>query len=108
MAFELKIVAETKDGKKLEIEPSWWDMREVENHYEIIEKVYESHFDVSLHIDKQVFIKMVEDQEKYKDRGYGRKVAKRQAKKKIDEIISKLDNIDTIKIWIHEWESGLG
>lgn len=108
MAFDLKIVAKTKDGKKVEIEPAWWNLREIENHYDIIEKVHESHFDCSLRIDKQVFIKMVEDQEKYREDAYGGKVAKRQAKKKIDEIISNLDDIDSIKIWISEWESGLG
>ena len=91
MAFDLKVVAETKDGKKVEIEPTWWSIREIEIHYDIIEKVHESHFDVSLRIDKQVFLKMVEDQEKHREGAYGGKVAKRQAKKKIDEIISNFE-----------------
>lgn len=110
MAFALRITAKTKNGKEVEIEPSWWNTDQLRSTYNFKEEL-DYYLDYYLYVNKQTFLDIMESQEKYRNREiYGNKdgvTIGDVTKAELDDLVQNLLEDSTIKIWIYEWESGL-
>ena len=111
MAFSLRIVAKSKNGQTIVIEPSWWNTDELRMTYIFKKEVDNYYLDYFLNIDVQTFQNIMESQEKYRNKGIfgyqGWIEVNNRRKTELDNLIQNLQEDSTIKIWIYEWESGL-
>ena len=110
MAFILKIVAETKNGQEIEIEPSWWNKDELKSSHSFKEEVNHNYLDYFLFVNKQTRGDIAQSQEKYRNKGIyeyeGWVKVNDRTKVELDELTQNLEEGSKIKIWIYEWESG--
>lgn len=111
MAFTLKIVAETKNGQEVEIEPSWWNKDELRSSHSFTEELNYNYLDYFLFVNKQTLGDIAQSQEKYRNNGIyeyeGWVKVNDKTKAELDELTQNLQDDSIIKIWIYEWESGL-
>jgi len=111
MAFALKIIGNTKDGREVEIAPSWWNIKELRRTYNFNDTGNQQYRDYHLSVDKPAFQEMIASQEKYKDQGIynyeGWKKINAETIEKLHDLLSQLTDSDSVKIRIYEWESGL-
>lgn len=111
MAFTLKIIVSSKEGQKVEIEPSWWNIKELKRTYSFEEVTNQHYRDYLLFVDKPTFQEMMVSQEKYRDQGVykyeGWKKMNTETIERLNNLLSQLTDNDSIKIRIYEWESGL-
>lgn len=110
MAFDIRITTTTKRGKKIELEPAWWNIDELKNSYQFKSEINNSYQDYILTVDKQTFLDIIESQEKYRNKGLyqyeGWVKTNNKTKTKMDRLVLSLKKDSIIKIWIYEWESG--
>lgn len=110
MAYTLRITANLPNGKKVELEPAWWDIKELLQSYEfkMVSAYYVDHY---LYLDCQSFKKIADSQKNYRNKEFYKDSSwdniNLVAQKKLDYLIQTLDETSTIEIWIYEWESGL-
>ena len=111
MAFALRITAKTKNGKEVEIEPSWWNIDQLRSTHSFQEDISDYYLDYYLDVDIRTFKDIMEGQEKYRKKGvYGYKDWIEENDHTKDELVHLVQNLlegTTIKIWIYEWETGL-
>jgi len=111
MAFALRICGKTKSGQVVETEPSWWNINELRSTYDFTEEL-DYYLDCYLYVDKKTFLKIKKSQEKYRKKGiYEDELwsgINDQTKDELDDLVQNLQEGSSIKIWIYEWESGLG
>ena len=111
MAFALRVSGKTKNGQEIHIEPSWWNINELRSTYDFKEEL-DYYLDCYLDVDKQTFQEIKESQEKYRKKGiYEDELwsgINDQTKDELDDLVQNLQEDSAIKIWIYEWESGLG
>lgn len=111
MAFALKIIAKTKNGEEIQIEPSWWNKGELRNNYEFKKEVNFHYFDYVLFVNKQNFQFIKESQEKYRNKGIyeykGWIEVNNRTEARLENLLNELHEDSIVKIWIYEWESGL-
>ncbi|GAB2777454.1 hypothetical protein [Salinimicrobium soli] len=111
MAFALRVSGTTKNGEEVQIEPSWWNINELRNTYDFTEEL-DYYLDCYLYVDKQTLQEIMKSQEKYR-RKESFKVdywmeENQRTESELDHFVANLEKDSTIKIWIYEWESGLG
>jgi len=111
MAFALKIISATEDGQKFEIEPAWWNIKELRSSYNFTEVGKQSYQDFKLYADKRTFEEIIMSQEKYRDQGVysygGWKNINAKMYAALQKLLKLLSESDQIIIRIYEWESGL-
>jgi len=111
MAFALRIVARTKNGHEVKIEPSWWDKDELRSTHNFTMEVNDYYLDYFLFVNLLTFQDIMESQEKYRTKGICEHedwiTDDDEKKAKLDELVQNLQEDSIIKIWIYEWESGL-
>lgn len=111
MAFALRVSGKTKNGQKVEIEPSWWNVNELRGTYDFKEEL-DYYLDCYLYVDKKTFREIMKGQEKYRRKGTYKNeywmVENDRANSELEHFIEELQEDSAIRIWIYEWESGRG
>lgn len=112
MAFDLKIVASPPNSTKIEVGPSWWSMAELLHKHSFNQEIDYGYLDYYLHVNKTELKAIVEDQEKYLDRGIyswpGWKKINSREREELNNLLESVSADCPIKILFFEWESGLG
>ena len=111
MAFTLKIMVSTKNGQDVEIEPAWWNIKELRRKYSFNKEVNQQYLDYILFVDKQTLKDIIVSQEKYRDQGVynyeGWQKINAGTHEELQNLLNQLTENDQIKIRVYEWESGL-
>ena len=111
MAFSVKIIASQKadSGNFIEIEPAWWNYRQLLKEYDFNKEINHGYIDYRLFVEEEAFVNMFLEQQKYLDSGIHAfelwEKINAETLQKISDLIEHIHTYSTLEIRIFEWES---